>query len=204
MECCSTQCSNEVIEWVRNRTRLILFKWKIRDPYPKQAYTNSPTKDLFPIKKSNVAPGVGAVNNVKDYLSLENNLELSSRWNNKDASTNGAENGDRFHQTTISTKTRFDLDKCSSFDKTKTARTRVYYRKTKYRKLEQQNDLSPEIKRGKHRDNVSGEREENAWKSGHKEHSPSARTYVVHHSTTSPRMWKKVRVYDWYLHKFIS
>ncbi len=93
---------------------------------------------------SNVTPGVGAVNNVKYHLLSEYNLEHSSWRHNKDVSTNGAENGERFHQTTISTKTRFTLDKCSSFDETNVAaRTRVFYRKTKYRKLEQQNDLSP-------------------------------------------------------------
>ncbi len=71
-------------------------------------------------------------------------------------------------------------------------------------KLEQPNNLSPEIRCSKHRDHVTGQREEKTRKSGHKKHFPPARTSVVHHSTTSKRIRKKVRVYDWYHHKFIS
>ena len=101
---------------------------------------------------SNVTPDINVICNIKDHFSSENILERPAWWNNEIATTNGAGNDDRFHRTTIYTKTRLDLDQCSSIDETNSAaRTRAYNRNTKFRKLEQQNDLSPELRAHVHK-----------------------------------------------------
>ena len=132
---------------------------------------------------SNVTPGINVICNIKDHFSSENILERPSWWNNEVATTSGAENNDRFHRTSIYTKTRLDLDQCSSFDETNSAaRTRAYNRNTKFRNLEQQNDLSPELKCSKLEDPIAGQREEKKVK-----------TSLVDQNLTTRRRRKKVR-----------
>ena len=82
--------------------------------------------------------------------------------------TNAAVNDDRFNHTNYDfTERKFDSDKCSSFDETNgAARTRVFNGNTTFRKLEQQNDLSSEIKCGKLPEHATGQREEEESKYG--------------------------------------
>ncbi|KAJ7327819.1 hypothetical protein OS493_026098 [Desmophyllum pertusum] len=87
-----------------------------------------------------------------------------------------------------------DLDKCCSDDDTNAAaRTRVYHRKTKSRKLEQQNDLSPEIKFSKHEDPIAGQKEKNSKKSSYRAPSQLVNTSVVDQRLKSRRRRKKTR-----------
>ena len=132
---------------------------------------------------SNVTPDINVICNIKDHFSSENILERPAWWNNEAATTSGAENNDRFHRTTIYTKTRLALDQCSSFDESNSAaRTRAYNRNTKFRKLEQQNDLSPELKCSKPEDPIAGQTEEK-----------KVRTSLVDQNLTMRRGRKKVR-----------
>lgn len=142
-------------------------------------------------RDSNVTLGVSFVSSTKGHPSSENTLEPPSRWSSDIWSKNGAGNDEKFHHATISTKTRLDLDQYSSCDETNAAaRTRVYYRKTKYRKLEPQNDLFQEIKCRKVEDSIARQTEPIASNSGCRESSPFGKTSVVDERLATGRRTK--------------
>ncbi|KAJ7327830.1 hypothetical protein OS493_026109 [Desmophyllum pertusum] len=143
---------------------------------------------------SNVIPGVSIEYNAQGQHSSEivNELDVASRCNSNIVSTKRADNDNRVLRAKISAKIGSDLDKCCSDDDTNAAaRTRVYHRKTKSRKQEQQNDLSPEIKCSKHEDPIAGQKEKKSNKSRYRAPSQLVNTSVADQRLKSRRRRRK-------------